>query len=84
MRLIIIGSMASGKSTVGRKLSKKLGLNFFDIDNEIEKKAGAKIVSGLDMFIQQGLASINIWEDNNISQRVNVNNVKKVLEEKLC
>ena len=35
--------MASGKSTVGRKLSKKLGLNFFDIDNEIEKKAGAKI-----------------------------------------
>ena len=36
------------------------------------------------MFIQQGLASINIWEDNNISQRVNVNNVKKVLEEKLC
>ena len=43
MRLIIIGSMASGKSTVGRKLSKKLGLDFFDIDNEIEKKAGAKI-----------------------------------------
>ena len=35
--------MASGKSTVGRKLSKKLGLDFFDIDNEIEKKAGAKI-----------------------------------------
>ena len=35
--------MASGKSTVGRKLSKRLGLDFFDIDNEIEKKAGAKI-----------------------------------------
>ena len=43
MRLIIIGSMASGKSTVGRKLSKKLGLEFFDTDYEIEKKAGAKI-----------------------------------------
>ena len=43
MRLIIIGSMASGKSAVGKKLSKKLGLDFFDIDNEIEKKAGAKI-----------------------------------------
>ena len=43
MRLIIIGSMASGKSTVGIKLSKKLGLDFFDIDNEIEKKAGAEI-----------------------------------------
>ena len=35
--------MASGKSTVGRKLSKKLGLEFFDVDNEIENKAGAKI-----------------------------------------
>ena len=35
--------MASGKSTVGRKLSKKLGLEFFDTDYEIEKKAGAKI-----------------------------------------
>ena len=43
MRLIIIGSMAAGKSTVGRKLSKKLGLEFFDTDNEIENKAGAKI-----------------------------------------
>tara|TARA_Y100000816_G_scaffold269945_1_gene233310 strand:- start:419 stop:916 length:498 start_codon:yes stop_codon:yes gene_type:complete len=43
MRLIIIGSMASGKSTVGKKLSKKLGLDFFDIDDEIENKAGAKI-----------------------------------------
>ena len=43
MRLIIIGSMASGKSTVGRKLSKKLGLEFFDTDYEIENKAGAKI-----------------------------------------
>ena len=43
MRLIIIGSMASGKSTVGRKLSKRLGLEFFDTDYEIENKAGAKI-----------------------------------------
>ena len=35
--------MASGKSTVGRKLSKKLGLEFFDTDNEIENKAGTKV-----------------------------------------
>ena len=43
MRLIIIGPMASGKSVVGRKLSKRMGLDFFDTDDYIEKKAGAEI-----------------------------------------
>ena len=43
MKLIIIGPMASGKSVVWRKLSKKLGLQFFDTDAEIERSAGASI-----------------------------------------
>tara|TARA_E500000331_G_scaffold357052_1_gene417351 strand:+ start:3574 stop:4080 length:507 start_codon:yes stop_codon:yes gene_type:complete len=43
MRLIIIGPMASGKSVIGKKLSKRMGLNFFDTDECIEKKAGASI-----------------------------------------
>ncbi len=43
MRLILIGPMASGKSTIGRKLSKRLNLDFIDIDQEIEKSAGVSI-----------------------------------------
>ena len=43
MKLIIIGPMASGKSVVGKKLSKRMGLNFFDTDDQIEQKAGATI-----------------------------------------
>ena len=43
MRLIIIGPMASGKSTVGRRLSNRLNLKFIDIDKEIEKSAGVSI-----------------------------------------
>ena len=43
MRLILIGGMASGKSTLGRRLSKKLNLNFIDIDKEIEKSSGVSI-----------------------------------------
>jgi len=48
------------------------------------KKTGAKIIRGIDMFILQGLASINIWEKNDITQRVNFKKIKKVLEEKIC
>ncbi len=43
MRLILIGPMASGKSTIGEKLSKRLNLDFIDIDEEIEKSAGVSI-----------------------------------------
>ena len=41
--LILIGMMASGKSTIGRLLAKRLDLNFFDTDFIIEKKAKMKI-----------------------------------------
>ena len=43
MRLILIGPMASGKSTVGRRLSKRLSLDFIDVDEEVEKSAGVSI-----------------------------------------
>ena len=43
MRLILIGPMASGKSTIGRKLSKKLKLDFIDLDEEVEKSSGVSI-----------------------------------------
>ena len=41
--LILIGMMASGKSTIGILLAKKLNLKFFDTDFIIEKKAKMKI-----------------------------------------
>ena len=37
MKLIIIGPMASGKSVVGKKLSKRMGLNFFDTDGSTQR-----------------------------------------------
>lgn len=43
MRIFLIGYMGSGKSTVGKKLARKLKLDFFDLDELIEKKAGKKI-----------------------------------------
>ena len=43
MQLIIIGPMASGKTTVGRLLSKRLDFEFIDIDEKIEESTGASI-----------------------------------------
>ncbi len=41
--IILTGFMGTGKSAVGRLVARKLGLNFVDTDNEIEKRSGASI-----------------------------------------
>lgn len=51
MNIILTGYMASGKSTVGRCLAKKLGMSFLDTDEYIEKKQNKKIS---DIFSENG------------------------------
>ena len=41
--LVLLGMMGSGKSSIGSLISKKLNINFIDVDYEIEKKIGLKI-----------------------------------------
>ncbi|NIH41118.1 MAG: shikimate kinase AroK [Buchnera aphidicola (Periphyllus aceris)] len=41
--LFLIGPMGAGKSTVGRILAKQLNMQFYDSDEEIEKRTGADI-----------------------------------------
>ena len=36
--IVLVGMMGSGKSSIGRQISKKTGLCYIDIDEEIEKK----------------------------------------------
>ena len=38
MKIILIGYMGSGKTTIGIQLGKKLFLNFTDLDDFIEEK----------------------------------------------
>ena len=41
--LFLIGPMGAGKTTVGRRVASQLGLDFFDLDHEIEERSGATI-----------------------------------------
>jgi shikimate kinase len=49
--IVLVGMMGAGKSTIGRRLSARLGLPFLDADAEIEAAAGMSIA---DIFESRG------------------------------
>ncbi len=48
--ILLVGLMGSGKTSVGKRLAKKLNLPFVDGDQEIEKAAGLSLVDVLKCF----------------------------------
>lgn len=51
MRIILIGFMGVGKTTVGKIIAKELNMDFIDMDDEIEKKEKSTITK---IFEKQG------------------------------
>ena len=49
--IVLVGLMGAGKSTVGRRLARRLGLPFIDSDSEIEEAAGT---TAADLFERYG------------------------------
>ena len=45
---------------------------------------GAKTISGLDMLIFQGIASLNIWLGEDVDEYINFKTIKTTLEKNLC
>ncbi|WP_329806614.1 shikimate kinase [Flavobacterium facile] len=51
MKIILVGYMASGKSTIGKLLSESLGILFYDLDDLIKNNLNLKIN---EIFEQKG------------------------------
>jgi shikimate kinase len=57
--IVLVGLMGAGKSSVGRRVASRLGLPFFDADQEIEAAAGCTIS---DLFARYGEAAFRDGE----------------------
>ena len=57
--LVLLGMMASGKSTIGNLVSKKLGIKFYDIDKIIEKETNMTISQ---IFSEKGEVFLDLWK----------------------
>ena len=57
--IALVGLMGVGKSSIGRRLAKALGLPFRDADAEIEKAAGRSVA---DIFAELGEAEFRAGE----------------------
>ena len=70
--IVFLGMMGSGKTSIGSLISEKLGLDFFDIDQSIEKELDMKIseifkIKGEDYFRKlEEKISLEILKKENI------------------
>lgn len=58
-RVILVGFMAAGKTSVGRRLAERLGWRFVDLDEWIEQRAGSSV---RDIFAERGEAAFRELE----------------------
>ena len=61
----LIGYMGSGKSTLGKELSKRLGMPFLDLDSHIEAKENTSI---FDLFQTKGELYFRNQEHNHLKE----------------
>ena len=52
--IFLVGPMGAGKSTIGRQLAQQLNMEFYDSDQEIEKRTGADVGWVFDVEGEEG------------------------------
>ena len=72
LKICIIGMPGSGKSTIGKILSKKINYKFFDTDENIEDETKSKIN---DIFTNKGEAYFRELETKVLNKLIKINKV---------
>jgi shikimate kinase len=71
MKIILLGYMGSGKSTIGKALANELNLSFVDLDHAIENEIGMSI---RDYFEASGELKFRRLENEVLKKILNENN----------
>ena len=71
-RIVLIGYMGSGKTTVGKALGKELGLPFYDLDWYIESRMRKKVA---EIFAERGEEGFRKIERNMLHEVAEFENV---------
>lgn len=58
-RVVLVGPMGAGKTTVGRLLAERWGVGFRDTDHDVEQRAGRSVS---DIFVDDGEAAFRELE----------------------
>ncbi len=53
-RIFLIGPMGSGKTTIGRQLARRLGMDFLDLDLELQDRCGVEVSVIFDIEGESG------------------------------
>ena len=69
--LVLLGMMAVGKTTLGKIVARKQGLEFIDIDKNIEKK---NLMTINDIFKKKGENFFRLEEEKEVLRTLNKNN----------
>ena len=68
MTLFLVGYAGSGKSSLGKRLARRMGLRFVDTDNVVEQQVGAPIA---DIFHYEGEEYFRIAERRAVESLAN-------------
>lgn len=71
-RIVLIGFMGAGKSTIGPMLGQSLGWEFLDADTAIESRAGKTVA---EIFAQRGEAAFRTLEAETIREHTRRQNL---------